>query len=147
MDLKEFIKETIGSIVEASRELQIKYKNEGVVVNPPVSVTERDLFDEGSTRHTYRRVENINFDVAITANTETTGGGKASLKIFSIEAGAQGELSKSNENVSRVNFSIPITLSASSEETTNKNKREREDEETTEELKQAEDNWQPRNVV
>ncbi len=120
MELKEFITETIGSILDATVELQLEYEEQGIIINPPVSVKERDLYEEGGAAHTYRRVEIVEFDVAVTAASETAGGGKAGLKIFSAEAGVEGKLNKTNEEVSRVKFSIPITLSASTAEVENR---------------------------
>ena len=101
MDLKEFIKETIVGLVEASRELQQQFEKDGVVINPPVSSKERDLYRHGDTRHQYRRVEQVTFDVAVTASSETSGGGKAGLKVLSFEVGADGSHSRLNEQVSR----------------------------------------------
>ncbi len=120
MELKEFIAETIGSILDATIELQLEYEEQGIIINPPVSVKERDLYDEGGAAHTYRRVEVVEFDVAVTASSEKAGGGKAGLKIFSAEAGVDGKLSKTNEEISRVKFSIPITLPASTAEVENR---------------------------
>lgn len=120
MDIKDFIKETIGGIIDATRELQTVYEPQGVVVNPPVSVTERDLYEEGGPGHTYRRVEIVEFDVAVTASTESAGGGKAGLKILSIDAGLDGKHVRTNEQASRVKFSIPVSLSPSEAEAINK---------------------------
>ncbi|MDW3225104.1 MAG: trypco2 family protein [Paracoccaceae bacterium] len=125
MDLKEFIKETISGIVDATAELQSEYDEMGILINPPVSNSERDLFEEGSIDHTYRRVESVEFDVAVTATNETSGGGKAGLKILSMEAGARGDHLRSNEEISRVKFSIPIALAPSSAEGRSREARER----------------------
>ena len=126
MDLKDFISETITGIVEATSQLQEAYENAGVLINPPVSVQERDLYEEGSTAHTYRRVEVVEFDVAVSASRETGGGGKAGLKILSVEAGVDGKHASKSENVSRVRFAIPIALKPSNAETLNLQKRENE---------------------
>ncbi|MFK7881984.1 hypothetical protein [Roseobacter sp.] len=125
MDLKDFIKETISGIVDATVELQAEYDEGGILINPPVSNSERDLFEEGSTDHTCRRVELVEFDVAVTATNETSGGGKAGLKILSIEAGARGGHLRSNEEISRVKFSVPIVLAPSSAEGRSRELREK----------------------
>ncbi|MCA3451930.1 MAG: hypothetical protein INF92_16535 [Rhodobacter sp.] len=119
MDLRDFIKETISAIVTATVELQSELESTGVIINPPVSVTARELYEEGSTSHTSRRIEIVDFDVAISAAAETSGGGKAVLRILSIEAGADGKHQRTSEEVSRVRFSIPLTLAPSKAETTN----------------------------
>lgn len=120
MDLKEFIKETVAAIVDATSELQVEYESKGVIVNPPVSVKERDLYEHGNTTYRYRRVETIEFDVAVTAASETMGGAKAGLRIFAAEVGADGSHARNHEEVSRVKFSIPIVLSPADIERTNK---------------------------
>ncbi len=120
MDLKDFIKETISAIVESTRELQMQFEHAGVIVNPPVSMKEPNLYEHENTAHRFRRVEIIEFDVAVTAATESSGGAKAGLKIFSAEVGADGKHSRNHEEVSRVKFSIPIVLSPANVEITNK---------------------------
>ncbi|WP_299953799.1 trypco2 family protein [uncultured Roseobacter sp.] len=124
MDLKDFVKETIAGIVDATTELQEIYEEKGVVVNPPVSVQERDLYEENNADHTYRRVETIEFDVAVTASSETGGGAKAGLRILSAEAGLDGKRSHSSEEISRVKFSVPISLPPSKAEGDNRQARD-----------------------
>jgi len=111
MNLKEFIVETISGIIEATEELQSGFEGRGVIVNPPVSFKERDLYRHEDERTTYRRIETIEFDVAVTAASELNGGGKASLKVFSVEATLDGGGAKRHEEVSRVRFSLPVVLS------------------------------------
>lgn len=120
MDLKDFIKETICGIVDATLELQASYEKSDVIINPPVSVKERELYEEDGPGHTYRRVEIVDFDVAVTASSESAGGGKAGLRILSLEAGIDGKHVRTSEQASRVKFSIPITLSPSGAEARNK---------------------------
>ena len=138
MDLKDFIKETIVGIVEASRELQERFEKEGVIINPPVSLKERDLYEHGDTRHKYRRVETVEFDVAVTASTESSGGGKAGLKVLSFDAAAEGRHSRQSEQVSRVRFSLPLVLSPASIEGVNKEAAKRQAEEQAERMRRAE---------
>ncbi len=111
MDLKEFIKETIGGIIDASQELQSECEGKGVIINPPITLKERDIYEHENPDHRYRRIETIEFDVAVTAATETKGGGKVGLKILALGAGAEGHRALTNEEVSRVRFSIPVVLS------------------------------------
>ena len=49
MDLKDFIIETISSIVEASKELSEKYGASGTVINPPASSHNHDDPDKTIT--------------------------------------------------------------------------------------------------
>ena len=100
MDLKEFIKETIAGIIEATNELQDDWKENGVVVNPP----------EPGGYVSQRPTQQIDFDVAVTAANDTEGGGKGALKVFSSELSASGKRAAHHEEVSRVKFSIPVQL-------------------------------------
>lgn len=129
MNLKEFIEETISAIVEATTSLQSRFEAQGTIINLPVSVTERDLYEVGSSSHRYRRVETIEFDVAVTAASETGAGGKAGLRIFSAEAGIEGKRTTANEEISRVKFTIPVVLSPTAAEGANRAKRDREEHE------------------
>jgi hypothetical protein len=119
VDLKEFIQETISGIVDAALELQKKYEDSDILINPPTAFDERNAFRENSASYTYRRVETVEFDVAVSATSESAGGGKAALKILSVEAGVDGTHKRGNEEVSRVKFSIAITLSPSNAEAKN----------------------------
>lgn len=125
MDLKDFIVETISSIVEASKELSEKYGPAGAVVNPPASSQKPDdpTFAVDSRFYSNRRVQNIEFDVAVTTADSTTGGGKAGLKIWVAEGGVEGAHARSNERISRIKFAVPLSLPASPEEKDNLTRR------------------------
>lgn len=125
MDLKEFITETMNGIIEATNDLQDQWTDHGVIVNPPTDSKKSELYEEGGTGHIFRQIQDVKFDVAVTAATETGGGGKAGLKVFSAEVGVKGEHTRQNEEVSRVEFTIPLTLRASTAEGTNREERQR----------------------
>lgn len=113
MDLKDFIKETISSISEATAELQVSLGSLGVILNPPVDAEDGNVYRAGS-KHTYSRIQTIEFDVAVTASADTSGGAKGGLKVLSFEFGAEGTHSRQSEQVSRVKFGIPLVLPPSS---------------------------------
>lgn len=119
MDLKEFVKETISAIADATIELQEQYKENQVLVNPPAAQSGTDVYQEGSANYTFRRVRDVEFDVALTIGAETGGKGKAGLKVFSAEIGGSVENTKSQEQVSRVKFSIPLSLPPTDQEAVN----------------------------
>lgn len=110
MDLKEFIAETISAIADATSELQQKYSDKDILINPPSSRSGNDVYQPDSENYTMRRVQNISFDVAVTASSETSGEGKAGIKVLSLDIGAKAGKSIAAEQVSRVSFSIPLTL-------------------------------------
>lgn len=123
MELKEFISETVSAIADATTELQLKYGPDDIVINPPSAQSGGEVFQKGSHNYTMRRVQNVDFDVAVTVASDATGGAKAGIKVFSAELAAHGGKSQRNENVTRVSFSIPMTLKPSDHEIENTKKR------------------------
>lgn len=107
MELKEFIKAAITDITEAVSELQESINN-GAIINPTLPRRVNDKCIEINNK--VRVIENLNFDVAVTASESTgvEGGAKAGISIFGAKIGA-GPNAKM-ENVSRLTFSIPIVL-------------------------------------
>jgi hypothetical protein len=116
MELKEFIEEAISAIIDSTTELQKKYADEDIVINPPSAQSGADVFQPRSGNYTMRRVKNVDFDVAVTAATESSKSGGAGIKVVSLNIGGKGAKSASSEQVSRVSFSIPLTLKPSSHE-------------------------------
>lgn len=107
MELKEFIKTAITDITEAICELQAELGN-GVVINPtlpnPISLKTITIDDK------IRPIEQLAFDVAVTASESTgiEGAAKAGISIFGAKVGT--DTNAKTENVSRLTFSIPIVL-------------------------------------
>lgn len=116
----------MSAIVDATSALQDKYTADDILINPPSAQSGNDVYQPGSSNYTMRRVQNVMFDVAVTAASETSGGAKVGIKVLSLDIGAKGEKSASAEQVSRVSFQIPITLRPTSHENTNKEKLEQE---------------------
>lgn len=107
MELKEFIKTAITDITEAVSELQSELNN-GAIVNPtlpnPIALKTLTVDDK------IRPIEQLAFDVAVTA-TEVSGidgSAKAGISIFGARIGT--ESSAKTENVSRLTFSVPIVF-------------------------------------
>ena len=127
MELKEFISETVSSIIEAAQELQEKFQAIGAVINPPTHSQGVNLesFAEGHQLYSNRRVQSIEFDVAVTAQSSATSGGKAGLKIWVVEGSIDGAQVKSDEQVNRIKFSLPLSLPASPQELENRSKKMR----------------------
>jgi hypothetical protein len=120
MDLKDFAKETVKAITLAAHELQLELKDAGAIINPPTTGSGNDTFEVGGTRHTLRRVQNIEFDLALSTSSSTSAGGKGGMKILVVEASADAAHARTSEEVSRVKFSIPLALPASDQESTNR---------------------------
>ncbi|PHR88489.1 MAG: hypothetical protein COA78_36485 [Blastopirellula sp.] len=103
MDIKDFVRETLVQIAEGVKEAnsQLKEKEINAVVMPTPDSWSRKSF----TRE-------IKFDVAVIAESTTEMGGKANLTIPVVGVGFKGDVNHetSNQNISRVEFTVPIML-------------------------------------
>ena len=109
MNLKEFVSETLRSVSEAVAESAESLREIGIDVNPPMRPGDPSTLRE-DTAHTYRRVEAVDFDVAVTATQEVKGSAKGGIKVLSIGADAEAGGTRSTEAVSRVQFTVPIAF-------------------------------------
>ena len=110
MELKIFITETLTQIIGGVKEAQSHAAKYGAEVNPPV-FSKPDKFDRLQHKDIWSSlIQEVNFDVAVTASegTETKGG--IGVFVGVIGLGSQGQSEKSNESVSRIKFSVPICL-------------------------------------
>lgn len=107
MKLKEFIKTAITDITEAVSELQAELDN-GAIVNPtlpnPIALKTLTVDDK------IKPIEQLSFDVAVTASEEAgiEGQAKAGISIFG--AKVDSATSAKAENASRISFVIPVVF-------------------------------------
>ena len=111
MELKDFIKKTAQSIIDATSELILDNKEKGVVINPAIQ-SSAGAADVVCYYDGFVPVTAISFDVAVTEESEKSGSGGAKVKIATFEVGGDGKLSKIDTVVSRVAFDIRISLPA-----------------------------------
>ena len=100
MELKDFIAETLVQIQQGVEDAISLRTGKLGVINP--------AFGVDANAFTKDHIQPVEFDVAITVSDKASGGGKAGLKIFSVELGANGAKEKENSTVSRIKFTIPI---------------------------------------
>ena len=124
LELKEFIKQSISAIVDATSDLQDKYSDMGILVNPPSAQSGNEVYQPGSSNYTMRRVKNVAFDVAVTAESGNKAEGGAGIQVFAVKIGAKGEITNASASVSRVSFEIPIALRPTNDEATNTQRRD-----------------------
>ena len=107
MELKEFIKTAISDITNAVSELQADLSN-GAIVNPtlPNSIATKTLV----VNEEIRPIEQLAFDIAVTASEEAglDGQAKAGISIFGAKIGSA--TSAKTENASRISFAIPVVF-------------------------------------
>lgn len=101
MELREFISQTLVQIQQGVQDAisQRTGPEANGVINPVFSQYSEDI---GASH-----VQKVEFDVAVTV-TDKDNGGKAGIKVFSVEL--NGERSKGYEHTiaSRVKFTIPV---------------------------------------
>ena len=94
MELKEFIKTTLTEIVEAVKETH-------AIATKTICVDENNLL-----------ISQVDFNVAVTAGSSNTLNGDAKAGIRVLSTSIKGQTEERNEVVSRVAFSIPVILPA-----------------------------------
>ena len=115
MELQDFISTTLIQIARGIEMAANELDDSKAVVNPRNVNTrvpeEADIYGYLDTkRKFYKVVQKIEFDVAVTAEkgTETKGG--IGIQVGSIGLGTQGKSENASSSVSRIKFSIPMTL-------------------------------------
>ncbi|CAL4868421.1 hypothetical protein MMA231_02702 [Asticcacaulis sp. MM231] len=101
MELKDFIQGTLIDILSGIRSAQMITKSspELGIINPVW----------GGTSKIYEHVQDIKFDIAITASETITGSGQAGIKVVSaLDIGGKIQKELLDSRVSRISFTIPI---------------------------------------
>ena len=98
-DLRTFVSQTLIDIAGAIRDAQEHTRGLGAVINPPeVRADGRAQTNDG------RGVEDVHFDVAVSAQDAKGTNGAMKIQIISVGASK----SAMNANATRVSFSIPV---------------------------------------
>lgn len=118
MDLRNFIKETLVQIAQGIEDASDALDDSAAVVNPRNVVGTQGSEDakvygywvENTDRNYRRAVQEIEFDVAVTASegTETKGG--IGVMVGSIGLGTHGKSDATSASQSRIKFSVPMVL-------------------------------------
>ena len=96
MELKDFIEQSVSDIVEATQNLKQKYNKGNCCLAPKFSVNLNNA------------LHNINFDIAVTTSENGTAKAESKIGISVLGANINGEKGFTNENCSRIKFSIPF---------------------------------------
>lgn len=113
MDISEFIKETIRQVCDGVYQASIDCSQSGVVVNPTITVGENGEYfipREPSSVAMQRRVQKIDFDIAVEASETTEKSGQAGVSIHVVSGKGNYAKGQTNSTTSRISFSIPICL-------------------------------------
>jgi hypothetical protein len=105
MELGEFVRESLLQILKGIQEAQVitNQRGAGVGVINPKWGNDKDYADY---------TQNVEFDIAVSATTQKTGSGGASLKVIALEVGGTGQMKAEKGTVSRVSFRLPVAFPA-----------------------------------
>jgi len=106
MDLKDFIQTAVSQIVEGMVGAQAAAAAHGATLNPALEPSGKSNASTPGHAPAAARVSSIAFDVAVTAVDSAGAHGGATLHI----AGAGADLHAKGEQVTRLQFSLPIAL-------------------------------------
>ena len=106
MDLKDFIQSAVSQIVEGMVAAQAAAATHGATVNPAFEPSPKGNALAGGPTAPGGRVSNIAFDVAVTAVAGSAAEGGSKLQV----AGAGSDAAAKGEQVTRLQFSLPIAL-------------------------------------
>lgn len=107
MELQEFIKQTLLQITSGVKEAQEELKDSGCLINPK-SFGNANAIATGVKNKT-RNIQKLKINAALTI-TENEGS-KSGIGIAKIvKAGIDAEESSSNQQVTSIEFEIPIAL-------------------------------------
>jgi hypothetical protein len=106
MDLKDFIQTAVSQIVEGMVGAQAAAAAHGATLNPALEPSGKGNTSTAGHAAAAARVSNIAFDVAVTAVDGAGALGGATLHV----AGAGADVHAKGEQVTRLQFSLPIAL-------------------------------------
>ena len=115
MELKDFIKQTLIDIAGAIKEVN-EDRTTNIIVNPkdmhggPKDSSYAYLPDDDGLAKDNRPVQNIKFDVAVTTGGSMQGDLGAGINVAGLKIGGSGEVTDEHQNISRIQFEIPVAL-------------------------------------
>jgi len=110
MNLEEFVSQTLVQIVSGVRAAQAEAKAHGAEVNPHLTGAAEQLGKHGFIWASGGAAQIVQFDVALTVAEGT--GTKGGIGVFAgaVSLGSSGQSKLESSSVSRVKFSVPLTL-------------------------------------
>jgi hypothetical protein len=105
MDLKEFVSQTLGQIIEGVKAAQETAKAAGAEVNPHMTraVVQATTMSGLPSR-------DVDFDVALTVTEGTGTKGGIGIVAGPFALGSTGQSTAQNSSVSRIRFSVALAL-------------------------------------
>ncbi len=110
MDLQEFISQTLIQIVNGVTDAQNIESEKGAKISPSLSGSAEYAAEHGFLKSDAGPAQIVQFDVAITAKEGTGTKGGIGVVAGIVSLGSTGQSNTENSSVSRVKFSVPVTL-------------------------------------
>ena len=110
MELKDFITQTLVSIVEGVKDAQLEVDEHHAQINPyvlPDDVEDPEILGQTERGSTPRPVE---FDVLVTASQTEGEEGGAGIRVAGLGMGVRGEATTTTGHESRIKFKVPLVL-------------------------------------
>lgn len=101
MELEEFIRTSLLQVMRGVKSAQEEWGatiSGGGVISPAW----------GGPKDFAKRVQELKFDIAVTATSKTEGGGSGGIKVLSVDLSGKASHTAESNTVSRISFSIPI---------------------------------------
>ncbi len=100
MNLSEFVKDCL---LEISSGINMAIEETSKMANK-----NRTAINPASQNTNHSPPKDITFDIALSVQEENSASGSAGIRIFSVKIGADAKNGVTNQQVSRVTFSIPV---------------------------------------
>jgi hypothetical protein len=110
VNLRDFISETLTQIVGGVADAQRAASEMGGKVSPRLSGIASHASDHGFLSAQGGSAQVVRFDVALTVKEGTGTKGGIGIVAGIVSVGSAGQSSTENSSVSRVQFSVPLTL-------------------------------------
>ena len=108
ISLSEFVRLAIIEIAKGVENAKDELKDRDVLINPIIG---KDGFISTDVKDTKRNVQELEFDLSVTASSESKSGVGGSINVVSLfSGGAKKEDASSNITTSRLRFSIPVSF-------------------------------------
>ena len=103
ISLQEFVTETLNQVIRGVAEAKPDAEKHRAEVNPQMRGVPR-------TDSRGRLIQEIEFDVAVTTSDATKTKGGIGIVVGPLALGSAGQSDAMNQSVSRIRFSVPISL-------------------------------------
>lgn len=111
MDLAEFISQALKGVIKGVKDAQDFAKESGGRVNPSYDkALGKSVFIRIESDENYTVITDIDFDIAVTASDKKEAGASGGINVLSVKIGGKMEGEHFNETVSRIKFSVSVTL-------------------------------------